>query len=230
MKYHEIEMAGKFLIQKVSSNPAWTAADTGRLIYNTTVNKAYLGTNVAWVEYAIGNLANYALIASDNAWAADQTPTIDNTYSLGSTEKRWQTCFAEIFEGTVTTATYADVAEIYKTSEQLPIGTVVTVCEDDGDAEVSPTMGMTDDVIGVVSEFPAFLMNREGEGQPIGLIGKLPIRVVGKVKKGEALCSAENGTARKYLGLENGYGYKFAYALETKTDEDERLIMCLLRK
>ena len=47
MKYHEITMAGKMWLQTVSSNPAWTAADKGRIIYNTTVNKTYIGTTIS---------------------------------------------------------------------------------------------------------------------------------------------------------------------------------------
>jgi hypothetical protein len=237
MKYHEIDMVGKFFVEEVSSNPAWVAADERRFIYNSTDKTLYYGGDASWLEVAAGavggsgDLSNYALIASDNAWSAHQTPVGGSTYNLGSVGATWLNVYADNIVGTATEATYADVAEIYKTPEELPVGTVVTVAwQGDDDVEVVPTMGMTDDVIGVVSENPAYLMNKDGEGQAVGLIGKLPIRVTGKVKKGEALCSSDNGTASKYLGLENGSGYKFAYALENKDTKDEATIMCLLRK
>ena len=231
MNYHEIIMSGKFWVEVLTTAPAWVAADEGRFIYVTTGDLFYYGTSTAWTRVAAGDLSLYALKAADNAWTASQLPNDDNTFYLGSALKRWKTCFAEVFEGTVTTATYADVAEIYKTSDELPIGTVVMVnWQGDDDAEVVPTIGMTDDVIGVVSEKPGFLLNKGSEGQAIGLIGKLPIRIVGKIEKGMAVCSGENGTASKYLSLENGSGYKFAYALENKDTAEEGLVMCLLRK
>jgi len=231
MKYHEIEMTGKFWVEVLASAPAWTANDEGRLIYIETGDLFYYGTSTAWTRVAAGNLSLYALKASDNAWTATQSPNTNNGYNLGQTGKRWNTVYATTFDGTTTTATYADVAEIYKTSEELPIGTVVMVdWQGSDDTEVIPTMGITDDVIGVISEKPGFLLNKGSEGQAVGLIGKLPIRVVGKIKKGSALSSGVNGTASKYKGIENGSCYKFAYALENKDTVEEGLIMCLLKK
>jgi len=236
MKYHEVEMVGKFFIQQVASTPGWVAADEGRFIYNSGDKTLYYGGDAAWLEVAAGSvgaggdLSNYAQFGTDNAWVT-QTPDGGSTYNLGAPGTTWANIYADNIVGTATEATYADVAEIYKTPEELPIGTVVMVdWQGDDNVEVVPTMGMTDDVIGVVSENPAYLMNKDGEGQAIGLLGKLPIRVTGKVKKGEALCSGDDGTASKYLGLENGSGYKFAYALENKDTKDEATIMCLLRK
>ncbi len=54
MKYHEIEMAGKFWAQIVSSNPAWVAADEGRFIYNSTDKTLYYAGDAAWLEVAAG--------------------------------------------------------------------------------------------------------------------------------------------------------------------------------
>jgi len=42
-KFHGIQMVGKFISQKLSSLPTYTANDEGRLIYNTTNKKIYIG-------------------------------------------------------------------------------------------------------------------------------------------------------------------------------------------
>ena len=50
MKFHGITMTGKFVVQKVASLPTWTVADEGRMIYNTTENKLFVGSNESWTE------------------------------------------------------------------------------------------------------------------------------------------------------------------------------------
>lgn len=44
-------------VQKVSTNPTWTSADAGRLIYNTTDGKLYQGGSSGWVALATGGNA-----------------------------------------------------------------------------------------------------------------------------------------------------------------------------
>jgi len=50
MKFHGIQMTGKFIIQKVTSLPTWTTADEGRLIYDITERKMYIGSDQSWTE------------------------------------------------------------------------------------------------------------------------------------------------------------------------------------
>ena len=45
-------MQGKFVGQQVSSNPNWTSADEGRMIYNTDDGYYYYGSDLAWVKFA----------------------------------------------------------------------------------------------------------------------------------------------------------------------------------
>lgn len=54
MKFHGIQLTGKFIIQKLSSLPAWTAEDEGRLVYNMSDRKLYLGDDVSWKEAGSG--------------------------------------------------------------------------------------------------------------------------------------------------------------------------------
>jgi len=50
MRFHGIEMKGKFLLEKLTSLPTWTVADEGRIIYNQLDKKLYVGTNATWLE------------------------------------------------------------------------------------------------------------------------------------------------------------------------------------
>ena len=127
------------------------------------------------------------------------------------------------FHGTATTAKYADLAEKYTTEIEHPVGTVMMVAASD-DYETCPvqTLGYP---IGVISEKPAFLMNEECDGQALALKGRVPVRVIGPVKKGEAVFVYENGTAgRQYNGA-----HIVGVALETNTDTGEKLVECVLK-
>lgn len=129
---------------------------------------------------------------------------------------------ANLFQGTATAARYADLAEKYSVDVDLPIGTAVSVCQHDSH-EVEPATA-SHMCIGVVSDKPAYLMNSEAEGQAIALKGRVPVRVTGSVKKGQAVyawdagvCSTIQTTA--LVGI----------ALETNNDEGEKLVECVLK-
>ena len=130
---------------------------------------------------------------------------------------------ANVFNGISTSARYADLAEKYSTGEELPFGTVVTVCDHE-DHEVEPTK-VGDIAIGVVSTAPALMMNSDAEGQYIGLKGRVPVRVVGPVKKGQPVYVGDNGTANTVI---NG-GNLVGIALESNTEESEKLVECVLK-
>ena len=129
---------------------------------------------------------------------------------------------ANLFQGTATTARYADLAEKYSTAEELAPGTVV--CVGSGEAEVEPVNSGCI-AIGVVSTDPALMMNSEADGQYIGLKGRLPVRVVGSVIKGDAVYVNNNGCAGTAI---NG-GSLVGIALEGSSDEGEKLIECVLK-
>ena len=130
---------------------------------------------------------------------------------------------ANLFQGTATQARYADLAEKYSTAEELVPGTVVTVCAHE-DHEVEAAQQGTI-AIGVVSTDPAVMMNSEAEGQYIGLKGRLPVRVIGAVKKGQAVYVDNNGCASTAI---NG-GSLVGVALESNSDEGEKLVECVLK-
>jgi hypothetical protein len=130
---------------------------------------------------------------------------------------------ANLFQGTATQARYADLAEKYSTAEELIPGTVVTVCAHEGHEVEAANRG--DIAIGVVSTDPAVMMNSEAEGQYIGLKGRLPVRVIGAVKKGDAVYVDDKGCASTAI---NG-GSLVGVALESNSDEGEKLVECVLK-
>ena len=127
---------------------------------------------------------------------------------------------ANLFVGTATSARYADLAEKYTTDQEYPVGTVMAV---GGEAETR-SASVSDVVIGVISEAPAYLMNMDCEGQAVGLKGRVPVRVQGPVSKGQSVYAWKDGVASTIAS--NGL---VGVALETNSDEGEKLIECVLK-
>ena len=124
---------------------------------------------------------------------------------------------AVLFQGTATSARYADLAEKYLADTEYDVGTVMVI---GGDAEVTAsTYGEL--AIGVISENPAYMMNSELEGGVyVALKGRVPIKVKGAVRKGDRLVAGDQGcaqVAQDRLDI-------FAVAMETSDNEDVKLI------
>ena len=127
---------------------------------------------------------------------------------------------ANLFQGTATSARYADLAEKYTTDQEYPVGTVMAV---GGEAETRSAK-VSDLAIGVISENPAYMMNSDIDGQYIGLKGRVPVRVQGPVSKGQAVYAWQDGVASTIAS--NGL---VGVALETNNDEGEKLVECVLK-
>ena len=87
------------------------------------------------------------------------------------------------------------MAEIYEADAEYEPGTVVVF---GGDAEVKECTETGDHrVAGVVSTDPAYLMNAEAKGVAVALCGRVPVKVIGPVAKGDLLVtSAQKGHAK----------------------------------
>lgn len=130
---------------------------------------------------------------------------------------------AVLFNGTATKARYADLAEKYTTEQEWPVGTAMAVCKN-SDYETCPAKS-SDLAIGVISEKPAYLMNSELEnGQAIALKGRVPVRILGPIKKGQAVYAWDAGvcTTMATTAL-------IGVALETNDSPDEKLVECVLK-
>ena len=54
MKFHGITMAGKFILEKVSTLPTVTAQDEGRIVYNTSDKNFYIASDTSWSTASTG--------------------------------------------------------------------------------------------------------------------------------------------------------------------------------
>lgn len=130
---------------------------------------------------------------------------------------------ANYFNGTATSAYYADLAEKYLPDAEYTVGTVMKV---GGDKEVTAA-GFGDLAIGVISEKPAFMMNKDLVGGVyVALKGRVPVKVLGPVSKGDQMMPTGNGYARKIVDADTPR--VFAVALEDNDGADVKLVECLI--
>ena len=156
-------------------------------------------------------------------------PEVDSANDLGDGTHRFNNVYAVNFIGTASVAQYADLAERYSCvqGKDVPKGTVMCVSDSGYDIEIC-NEDACDCVVGAVSEVPAYTMNEGEEGPPVGLVGKVPVRIVGPIRKKQAIVSALNGCARAVEG-NSDYQFKFGFSLEENLDPGEKLVMCLLK-
>ena len=156
------------------------------------------------------------------AVASNILPTTNNTYVIGNTSYRWANVWAGNFYGTASSAQYADLAEKFVPDANYPEGTVVMV---GGEKEITACQ-LESKAIGAISLKPAYGMNNDLEnGVFVALKGRVPVRVIGPVHKGNELVPAEAGRAQ---ALGNSGGKVFGVALETNTDSAEKTIEALI--
>ena len=120
-------------------------------------------------------------------------------------------------------STYADIAECYESDKDYAPGTVVKV---GGDKEITSTENSQDDIFGVISSNPAYVLNSGNEGLylPVVMIGRAPVRVNGPISKGDRLISSQwPGVARRAQDTERLLN-TFGRSLEDSDDEGERLV------
>jgi hypothetical protein len=156
-------------------------ASGGNINFNVggTSNVVVIDTSTLYV-----NTANVASIAKSG------TNAVGN---IGSSTNYFNQVFA-----TATTALYADVAERFAADDLLEPGTVVEL---GGVAEITRSQqDLSENVFGVISTRPAYTMNGGAgadETHPkVAMTGRVPVKVIGYIRKGDRLVSAGAGVAR----------------------------------
>ncbi|MBL96207.1 MAG: hypothetical protein CMF52_00160 [Legionellales bacterium] len=149
---------------------------------------------------------------------------VSGTVNFGTSGNRITTVFATTFNGTSTAAQYADLAENFRPDVQYEPGTIVAL----GGAEEITAVNeeLSDNVFGVTSERPAYLMNSAQEGgMPVAIAGRVPVRVIGMVNKGDRLVAAGNGLARAAGTDESITAFNvLGRAIDSKTSMEEGTI------
>jgi len=144
------------------------------------------------------------------------------TGNIGSSSSYFNTVFAR-----ATSAQYADLAENYVSDAAYAPGTVVVF---GGDQEITVTTESADErVAGVVSTNPAYLMNSGESGLPVALRGKVPVKIVGPVTKGDSLITSTTAGVAVSVGRSREYGQAvFAKSLETNITDNEKVILAVI--
>ena len=155
------------------------------------------------------------------------TGSFSGTVSAGTLSDGSATISGGVFSGVSASARYADLAEKYEADADYEPGTVVKI---GGEKEITMTMSHADiEVFGVISTDPAYIMNNDIDGLPVALQGRVPVKVIGKVKKGERLTTSDVpgvawGVADEEVPLQAIIGR----ALENKDDGDQGVVEAVI--
>ena len=158
-------------------------------------------------------------------------PSGNNSISIGTTSSRFANVWATTFRGTAITASYADLAERFEADTAYLPGTVVEL---GGAKEITAaSQDLSDTVFGVISTRAGFLMNGEAGNDithpPVAMQGRVPVRVIGVVRKGDRLVSAGAGLARSANKSEITAFNVIGRSLETKITEDEGTVEAIVK-
>jgi hypothetical protein len=205
------------------------STDTGTYLFQGTANNASLLDGIDSTQFLrsdendtmTGNLVVSGSVGV-NSLINNNANGVGN---IGSSSTYFNTVFA-----TATRAQYADVAERFAADDVYHPGTVVEL---GGTAEITCSRTeLSDSVFGVISTRAAYLMN-DGAGSdathpPVAMTGRVPVRVVGQVAKGDRLVSAGNGRARSALVGEATAFNVIGRALEAKSDQIEGTVEAIV--
>lgn len=190
-------------------------------ISNLGSNTKVFNTVYATSFQGIASQANQVLETVSSLYRSGNTGAAANTVAVRNSSAD---LYANVFQGVASSADYADLAEKYLPDADYLPGTVMVV---GGEKEVTASK-YGDKAIGVISENPAYMMNKGLEGGVyVALKGRVPVKVTGPIKKGQHLVPAKNGSATASRPNENDH-LVFAIALETNAEEGEKLVEAVI--
>ncbi|MBE27435.1 MAG: hypothetical protein CMN33_07105 [Saprospirales bacterium] len=201
------------------TNTNLTLAGKGSGVVNVNDSLTVVGTLVANGAVDLGDATSDTVTFTARVDSHIEPDATANNRNLGNSSRKWNTVYASVFDGTATSAQYADLAENYLADADYDEGTVLVFGGDD-EVTLTDTKGNTR-VAGVVSTNPAHLMNSNLEGEhvtAIALQGRVPCKVLGQVAKGDMLVtSAIPGYA--IVNNSPGVGQVIGKAVGAKSDE-----------
>ena len=150
-------------------------------------------------------------------------PTTANTFTLGNSSTWYSAVYA-----TAVQSYYADLAEKYIADRDYEPGTVVVF---GGPEEITVTTKLEDRrVAGVISTDPAYLMNMSSAGLPVALRGKVPVKIIGQVSKGDLLVTSDLPGYGISVGFRSDYSPNavFAKSLVDDNTHEARVIWAVI--
>lgn len=134
--------------------------------------------------------------------------------------------FTQDIQGTALKARWGDLAEIYACdpNEVLIPGTVVRF---GGKYEITKVKPNSRTFFGVISTNPGVVLNKKEEnGEKVALVGRVPVRIVGKINKFDKVTTSKYaGIAKKKTWLDTLLlKPTIGISLKTDTNENEKLV------
>jgi hypothetical protein len=211
--------AGAVTGQSLASNSFATIHTTLVTGGNTTVNGLAVNTS-ATVSATLGvtGTATFTTVRTGNV-----IPSTANVSTLGNSTTWYSAVYA-----TAVQSFYADLAEKYIADQIYEPGTVVIF---GGTEEITTTDKPGDTrVAGVISTDPAYLMNMTSTGLPVALRGKVPVKIIGQVSKGDLLITSEVPGHGASVGFRTDYDSNavFAKSLVDDRSYDARVIWAVI--
>ena len=216
----------------VNSDLVLNAGGASAIVQETTLNKNILfqvnsnGVNQTPLQIT----ATSQIVTMGNLTVANVILP-SGTVNIGSATNKFANVYANYLVGTSVTAQYADLAERFEADTAYPAGTVVAL---GGAKEITAAAeDLTEDVFGVISTRAAYLMNGSAGNDithpAVAVQGRVPVRVIGTVNKGDRLVSAGAGLARAATRSEITAFNVIGRALEDKYTKDEGTIEAIVK-
>ena len=127
------------------------------------------------------------------------------------------------FHGTSTRSMWADLAENYESDKEYPVGTLIRF---GGEKDITVA---TINCNGVISDKPGYILDSDlKNSQPVALVGKTPIRVLGKVNRFDriVLDPEHPGLGKVQTTSDEKV---IAIVLKANSDVNEKLVMCVTK-
>ncbi len=218
---------GSALLAAGTASAAPIRMQTGSLLTTPAVGALEFDGSNIYITLDVGGVPTRSVIAAGTSGGS--TSAVPNTLALRDSNAD---IYANVFQGIASSARYADVAERYETDTPVEPGDIVII---GGTKEITKSTVENDsDVFGVISTNPAFRMN-ENAGSDlthpfVAMLGRVPCKVVGKVKKGERLITSSiPGVAIAAVNASNvEQANSFARALTDKNTEEVSVIEVVL--
>ena len=205
----------------IYNGTAW--ADSGVVVPDQTVPKSNASPLMDGTASA-GTSTSYA--SGDHRHPTDTTRASlsgNNTFTGANTFSGVCT-FSQVIQGTALKAKWADLAEYYESDILYTPGTLVKF---GGEKEITVA---DNEVNAVISSQPGLILNGDCKGLPIALVGRVPVRVIGRCKKFDYLELSEfPGVAVACNNNVKGDKEIIARALQDKESEGEDLVLCVVR-
>ena len=198
-----------------------------------------LMTGTATNAQALNSLTSTQFMRSDANTATSGSITVNSSAlataifngssagvgNIGTSGTPFNTIFA-----VATAAQYADVAERFASDVEYEAGTVVEL---GGSAEITQSnTELSENVFGVISTQAAYLMNSAAGSNethpPVAMTGRVPVKTIGQVRKGDRLVSAGNGLARAAQPGEATAFNVIGRALKDKLDSNEGTVEAIV--